>query len=132
MVHKRRKKQHFLCPKCDVQLLRTGSKKYPLFHEDPEEIACRANLTRKKATILLAMQGAFIHQSTWLEEFFCQSHGCLWLLVHSSNAGSLRITLPSAHDWKRTTGTVHPDLPNPSVSEFTHRMSRRATIRNHN
>jgi hypothetical protein len=132
MVHKRRKKQHFPCPKCDLQLLRTGSKKYPLFSENPEEIACKADINRKKAPMLLAMNGAFIHQSTWLEEFLCESHGCLWLVVHRNNAGRLRIALPNANDWKRTTGTLHPDLPNPSVSEFTHRMSRRATVLTHN
>jgi hypothetical protein len=32
--------------------------------------------------------------------------------------------LPRDQDWQRTNNTLDPNRPNPSVSEFTYRMSR--------
>jgi len=113
---------------CALPLWRLGSRKYHLYYHGVGEIVAHTHLTRKKAA-LLATDGNFIDRNAWLEEFFCWEHGKLWLALRRDADGELRATLPTSEDWQRTTGTVHPTCPNPSVSEFTFRMSRRTTGR---
>jgi hypothetical protein len=49
----------------------------------------------------------------------------MWMKLKKAENEVLEAKLASQHDWKRSTKTPNPDQPNPSVSEFTLRMSRR-------
>lgn len=46
--------------------------------------------------------------------------------VTRKSGGKLVTALATSKDWQQTTRTIQPDIPNPSVSEFTYRMSRQA------
>jgi hypothetical protein len=104
-------------------LFRLGSTKHFLFYKNAEEISNNIGLHIKKAK-LLASQGLFTDRSSWLEEFFCSQHGNLWLVIQTNAKGYLTTRFAEANDWKKTTGTIDPTIANPSVSEFTYRMSR--------
>jgi hypothetical protein len=83
----------------------------------------------RKSAEFLATKGAYIDNSSWIEEFFCGEHGKLWMKV-TKKAGSIIVaTLATSKDWPQTTRTILPDTPNPSVSEFTYRMSRQTGIK---
>ncbi len=121
---RRKKVQNFCCTYCERRLWRLGSSKHHLFYREASEIKQHLNIPRKNA-IFLAAKGVYIDHNSWIEEFFCGDHGKMWLLVSKQADGSLAAVLPSHKDWSRTTGTLNPDTPNPSVSEFSYRMSRR-------
>lgn len=129
MPNKRRSRKQihkFYCPHCGARLWRMGHEKYHLFCQGISEIQEEFNLTRKKASFLSAQELTPVNPNCWLEEFFCQDHGKFWLRVSKLADGSLTTCQVSVKDWKRTTRTIDPNLPNPSVGEYTYRHSRRA------
>jgi hypothetical protein len=95
-----------------------------LFYREVSEIKQNLNISSKNAGFLAA-KGAYIDTNCWIEEFFCGEHGKMWMLVSKQADGTLVAVPPRSNDWNRTTGTINPDNPNPSVSEFSYRMSRR-------
>jgi hypothetical protein len=121
----RKRNQKFYCPKCEARLWRIGNPKYSLFCQGITEIQQGFNLSRKKASFLAAQEFAPVNRNTWLEEFLCSEHGKIWMRVTKSPDGLLTACQATDRDWKRTTRTIHPNLPNPSVSEYTYRHSRR-------
>jgi hypothetical protein len=82
-----------------------------------------ANISRKSA-LFLANKGVYVDNNSWLEEFFCEEHGKSWMKVNRKTDGALVARLAKREDWQNTTRTIRPDTPNPSVGEFTYRMSR--------
>jgi len=125
---KRNKVQHFYCPYCERRLWRTGSPKHFLFYLGASEIQQNVDVSRQSA-ILLATKGDYVDSNSWIEDFCCGEHGKLWMKVTRKNDGSLVTALATSKDWQQTTRTIRPDMPNPSVSEFTYRMSRQAGTR---
>lgn len=123
---KRKKTHHFCCIIFGRRLWRQGSSKHFLYYKEASEI--RRNLgTSRKNSMFLAAQGVYVDHSSWLEEFVCGEHGSVWLLVRKQPDKTLIAVPATRHHWERTTGTIDPDNPNPSVSEFSYRMSRRAS-----
>jgi len=120
---KRKKVQHFCCPYCDRRLWRLGSPKHFLYYTEASEIQQNVNVSHKNA-MFLANRGTYVDTNSWIEEFFCGEHGKLWLKLTRNNDGKLTATLATSKNWQQTTHTIDPDNPNPSVSEFTYRMSR--------
>lgn len=119
---KRKNVQRFYCPFCEHRLWRLGSPKHFLFYLGASEIQQNVDVSRKNAA-LLASQGVYTDRNSWLEEFFCGEHGKLWMKVTRKPEGLLVGILATSKDWQQSTGTIRPDAPNPSVSEFTYRMS---------
>lgn len=117
--------QRFYCPHCDRRLWRQGSPKHFLFYLEASEIHQNVDVSRKNA-VFLAAKGAYVDNNSWIEEFFCAEHGRLWMKVTKKNGSKLIATLASSNDWKQTTRTIQPDTPNPSVGEFSYRMSRQS------
>jgi hypothetical protein len=124
----RNKIHNFLCPSCQCRLWRLGNTKHHLFYTGANEIKQNLQISSKKAG-MLSVQGDYVDPSKWIEEFFCQSHGKMWLLVSKNTNDCLVSRLATPADWQRSTGTRQPELSNPTVSEYTQRMSRRADIR---
>jgi hypothetical protein len=114
----------FYCPHCEERLWRLGSPKYHLFYQDVSEIKERLGVTRTKASFLATNHSPYVDSNTWLEEFFCEEHGTIWMRVSKQSDGVIVATPAKSSDWKCTTHTINPDVPNPSVSEFSYRMSR--------
>jgi hypothetical protein len=129
---KGRNTHKFYCPYCDKQLWRLGSPKHYLFFIGAEEVKQQFNLSRKVSALLTAQEPVQVDQNTWLEEFFCESHGRMWLVVKKSEDGTLQsLRVANKGDWQRSVTTYDPDLPNASVGEFSYRMSRGKKLRKH-
>lgn len=126
MANKRKGRQtpKFSCPHCQKRLWRLGSLKYHLFYQDITEIRKHLGLTRKNASFWIAQHSAYIDKNCWLEEFFCEEDGSMWLRVSQKADGTLVTSNATRNDWNQTFRTIDPDRPNPSVSEFTYRTSR--------
>lgn len=124
---KRKNVRLFYCPYCERRLWRLGSPKHFLFYLEAAEIRQNVSISRKNA-VFLANKGAYVDGNSWIEEFFCGEDGKLWMKVTRKTDGTLVTTLATSKDWQQTTGTIIPDTPNPSVGEFTYRMSRRSGI----
>jgi len=122
---KRKRSPNFYCARCQQRLWRLGSPKHFLFYQEASDIRVNLKVPRKNA-LLLAAKGICVDQKAWIEELFCSEHGKVWMLVRKQDDGTFTTIPAKSQDWERTTKTLDPDLPNPSVSEFTYRMSRRA------
>ncbi len=114
-------------PNCPHPLRRLNSQRHYVFAEGIEDLMAVYGHSRKKAA-LLAQAGQVVSRRLWLEEFFCYQHGRMWLAVHCSEEGKHTVSLPATRLWQRTTGTLDPEHPNPSVGEYTRRMSRCASL----
>jgi len=76
----------------------------------------------RQSAELLASKGAYVDSGSWIEEFFCGDHGKLWMKVRKT--GSIIVaTLATSEDCHKQPAQFY-QTPNPSVSEFTYRMSR--------
>ncbi|MBE9166075.1 hypothetical protein IQ238_00520 [Pleurocapsales cyanobacterium LEGE 06147] len=122
---KRKRVQHFFCPLCGMRLWRLGSTKYYLFYQNAAEIRQNLKISAKKASFLATQNSAYIDRNSWIEEFFCTEHGRIWLLLSRQSDGNIVYRPAKKEDWKQTNKTINPTKPNPSVSEFTYRMSRK-------
>jgi hypothetical protein len=124
----RKKVEQFFCPYCERRLWRLGGSKHHLFlgsiSKTQQDLQTPSNLPRKRSE-----KNADIDPNQWIEEFFCGEHGRLWMLVCRTTHDRLTAVPASKTDWQRSTGTPSMDFTNPSVSEFSIRMSRRADIR---
>ncbi len=127
MPGKRSKRNNFQfhCPSCNSKMWRLGSPKHFLFYQGATEIQRNVDMPRKSA-LFLANKGVYIDNRSWIEEFFCRKHGKLWIKVTNKTNSKLVTTLATGNDWQQSTRTIDPDTPNPSVGEFTYRMSRQA------
>lgn len=109
-----------------MRLWRLGSPKYHLFYQNAAEIRKNLKISAKKASFLAAQNSAYIDRSSWIEEFFCTEHGRMWLLLSRQSDENILYRPAKREDWEQSNKTVDPTKPNPSVSEFTYRMSRKA------
>lgn len=122
----RKNVQRFYCPYCDRRLWRLGSPKHFLFYLEAIEIQKNRNMPRKSAEIL-ASKGTYVDNNVWIEEFFCGEHGKFWMKVTKKDGNILCAKVATSEDWQQTTRTILPEARNPSVSEFTQRMSRQTS-----
>jgi hypothetical protein len=126
MPNKRSKRgitQIYCCPFCDQRLWRLGTSKYYLFYKDATEIRKNIGVSSKKAKLLAAQNSTYLDRKKWIEAFCCQKHGRMWLLI-SLQAQGCDYRLAKEKDWLQTNKTSDPRVSNPSVGEFTLRMSR--------
>lgn len=121
---KRNKTRKYYCPYCDQRLWRLGQSKHNLFYKNAAEIQANTNLTPKKAKLLSLQSGTYLDTQKWIESFCCPNHGMMWLLISIKEDG-YDYRLAQEKDWLQTDKTIDPRVSNPSVSEFTLRMSRK-------
>ena len=126
MPNKRSRRQvhHFHCPYCHNRLWRLGSPKHHLFYRNKAELQQYLGMTHKKAALLNNQKSTHVDDNRWIEEFFCPQHSKIWLLVTRHQDGSLTEKIACERDWQKTVHTIDPNFSNPSVSEFSYRMSR--------
>ncbi len=53
----------------------------------------------------------------------------MWLKISRKADHKMEVSLASEDDWKNSTGTINPNFPNPSVSEFSYSMSRKPRLK---
>lgn len=116
----------FYCPQCSRRLWRVGGRKYYLFYHGASEIQSAFKLTHKKAKFLAQQNPVCVNQNLWLEEFFCEKDGKIWMHISRLDHGEIISRPAKREDWKRTSHTPNPDRPTCSVSEFSYKMSRRS------
>lgn len=126
---RKRAKQKFSCPYCQDKLWRMGSPKHYLYYREVSEVQKQLNIPRKKASLLIAQNQTVLDRSIWIEDFVCERHGKMWLKISNNGNEPMKVSLASEQDWEKATGTIDPNRPNPSVSEFSCSMSRRPRIR---
>ena len=122
---RRKKTVHFHCPSCQQRLWRSGSIKHYIYYKDANQIKANTGITQKKAKFLINKNSTYLDNKKWIESFFCPEHGVFWLLVKKTENG-YDYRLAEEKDWLQTNKTLDPRLSNPSVSEFTLRMSRKS------
>lgn len=120
----RKKTQHFCCPYCPKRLWRQGSQKYHLIYSEASEIKHHLNISLKNASFLASSGKGYLDSNAWIEEFFCERHGKIWMLINKETNGTLAAVQAKDSDWRRTARTINPNIPNPSISEYSYRMSR--------
>ena len=121
---KRKKTRKYFCPFCEQRLWRLGGSKHNLFYKDAAEIRKNTKLSSKKAKLLSLQSSTYLDTNKWIEAFCCPSHGMMWLLI-SIEGDSYKYRLVKERDWLQTDRTIDPRVSNPSVGEFTLRMSRK-------
>ncbi len=122
-------KQKFDCPYCQTKLWRMGSPKHYIYYQEISEVQKNLNISRKKASLLIAQNNTYLDQNSWIEDFYCQQHGKMWLKISRKVGLPMEVSLATDNDWKNSTGTINPNFPNPSVSEFSYSMSRKPRIK---
>ena len=121
---KRKKVQKYACPFCMQRLWRLGTPRYYLFYKNAREISKNTGITPKKSKFLATQKTTYSDNKKWIEGFCCSKDGSLWLLISTHNSKQ-EYTLAKERDWLRTSKTLDPRISNPSVSEYTLRMSRK-------
>ncbi|VEP12673.1 conserved hypothetical protein [Hyella patelloides LEGE 07179] len=122
---KRKKVKSFSCPFCETRLWRLGSPKYHLFYKNAGEMRRNLQISAKKASFLANQSSTCLDNKTWIEEFFCRTHGRMWLYLSHRNQEELSYRLAKREDWQQTDKTFDPSNRNPSISEFSYRVSRK-------
>ncbi len=124
----KRSKRHgtkkFYCPICEGRLWRLGGAKYHLFYQNFEEIKENTDISIQRAKLIINQNKTYLDTNRWIEEFHCPKDGNFWLTV-SVNQGDYDYRPSKETDWLQTNKTLDPRSSNPSVSEFTRRMSRK-------
>lgn len=122
----RSKTKKFFCPFCESRLWRSGSPKYHFFYQDASQIRRNTGISRKKAALIASKNSTYLDMKRWIESFFCTEHGAMWLAIDTRNKDlGYDYRLAKGEDWLQTNKTIDPRTSNPSVSEFTLRMSRK-------
>lgn len=119
-----RKVKKFLCPFCQSRLWRNGSSKHYIFYDNAADIQKNTGISAKKAKLLHKQNTTYLDTHKWIESFYCSEHGQLWLLI-SLESQDYQYGLAQPNDWLHTNKTIDPTNPNPSVSEFSLKMSRK-------
>ena len=121
---KRKKIRKYFCPYCEQRLWRLGNTKHYLYYKNANEIKHNTGMTLKKAKLLSLQNSTYLDDNKWIEAFCCSDHGMMWILI-SVQSDDYNYQLATRKDWSQTNKTIDPSLSNPSVSEFTLRMSRK-------
>ena len=123
--HRRPKSRQLFCPAHPGEPISGNGRKYFLHLLRPEELRARG-MSDKKAKLVIQAYPVLVLSNEWLEELFCAQCGTThWCHVvrhdrveHSVRWAPRELWLQVAH--------VDPLVPNPSVSQYTRRASRRA------
>jgi hypothetical protein len=116
------------CPNCGVRLWRGCGQKHYIFASNIEQTRELTGATRKKAVLLHTATPTWVDRNRWIEPFFCPDDGQVWIACTRGPDGQISGEVAPPKLWQQTTGTLDPSKPNPSVSEFTYRHSRRAVV----
>jgi hypothetical protein len=102
-------------------------KKYFLHLLSPEELKARG-MSHRKAQLVIEAYRVLVLSNEWLEELFCpecgSSHWC-HITQHDKHGHTVRWAPREL--WEQV-AHVDPLVPNPSVSQFTRRSARRASV----
>ncbi len=111
---------------------RIGNSKYHVFYKNAAQIKKNTGLSARKSAFLAAQYNTYVDRNRWIEAFCCEEHGMMWFLISALEGGNYEYRIAREKDWLQTNKTLDPNNTNPSVSEFTQRMSRKPKERQRN
>lgn len=122
--NRRVKRRQLFCPKHPEKRIEGNGKKYFLHLLTSEELRTRG-FSDKMAKLVINAYPVFVLSNEWLEELFCPECGTnSWCHVIRHDPIQHSVTFAPKELWMQV-AHVDPIVPNPSVSEFTRRSSRR-------
>ena len=122
-----RTRRQLFCPEHPEQLIYGNGRKYFLHLLTPEELRVRG-MSHKRAQLVINAYPVLVLSNEWLEELFCPTCGnTRWCHItqQERHVHSVRWAPPEL--WQQV-AHVDPLVPNPSVSQFTRRSARRASL----
>jgi hypothetical protein len=123
--HGRSKSRQLFCPAHTEQRISGNGRKYFLHLLQPEELKLRG-MSDKKAKLVIQAHPVLVLSNEWLEELFCPQCGTThWCHVVRHDRITHCVRWAPRDLWQQV-AHVDPLVPNPSVSQFTRRASRRA------
>jgi hypothetical protein len=134
--NRRPKRRQLFCPAHPEQRIEGNGRKYFLHLLTPEELRARG-MSEKRARLVIDAYPVLVLSNEWLEELFCPQCGTSrWCHVtrHGGQEHGLEHGLEHTVRWAprelwQQVAHVDPLVPNPSVSQFTRRAARRASLR---
>ena len=122
--NRRVKRRQLFCHKHPEKRIEGNGKKYFLHLLTSEELRTRG-FSDKTAKLVINAYPVFVLSNEWLEELFCPECGTnSWCHVIRHDPIQHSVTFAPKELWMQV-AHVDPIVPNPSVSEFTRRSSRR-------
>ena len=123
----RSRKRELFCPAHPEQRIEGNGQKYFLHLLSPEELKARG-MPHKKAQLVIEAYPVLVLSNEWLEELFCPQCGSSrWCHVIKHDRVLHSVSWAPRELWQQV-AHVDPLVPNPSVSQFTRRSARRATM----
>ncbi len=122
--NRRVKSRQLFCPKHPEVRIEGNGQKYFLHLLTPEQLRERG-LSYKKSQLVIKAYPVFVLSNEWLEELFCPKCGTSsWFHIIRHDRVKHSVTFAPKELWMQV-AHVDPVVPNPSVSEFTRKSSRR-------
>jgi hypothetical protein len=89
MPNQRHQTHKYYCPHCQRRLWRVGSPKYFLGNDRESKLQADLNLSDTILGFLSSQPSSLRDRSAWLEEFFCEKDGKIWMHVARTGCGTL-------------------------------------------
>ncbi|WP_255117982.1 MULTISPECIES: hypothetical protein [unclassified Synechococcus] len=125
--NRRPRGRELLCPAHPEQRIMGCGKKYFLHLLSPEELKARG-MSHRKAQLVIEAYPVLVLSNEWLEELFCPECGSShWCHITQNDKHSHTVRWAPRELWEQV-AHVDPLVPNPSVSQFTRRSARRASV----
>ncbi len=125
---RRAKKRELFCPAHPQQRIQGNGKKYFLHLLSPQELQQRG-MPAKTAQLVINAYPVMVMSNEWLEELFCpKCGGSRWCQVTKHDRIDHSVRWAPRELWEQV-AHVDPVVANPTVSEFTRRSARRASIK---
>ncbi|MEB3307536.1 MAG: hypothetical protein VKK98_05220 [Cyanobacteriota bacterium] len=125
--NRRPRRRELFCPAHPEQRLDGNGRKYFLHLLQPEELRARG-MSDKKARLVIEAYPVLVLSNEWLEDLFCpKCGGTRWCHVVRHDRVQHTVRWAPRELWQQV-AHVDPLVPNPTVSQFTRRSARRASI----
>lgn len=126
--NRRPKRRQLFCPAHPEQRIKGNGRKYFLHLVSPEDLKARG-MTERKAKLVIQAYPVLVLSNEWLEELFCPQCGSSrWCHISQEGPKEHKVRWAPRDLWEQV-AHVDPLVPNPSVSQFTRRSARRATVK---
>jgi hypothetical protein len=124
---RRPRRRELFCPAHPEQRLDGNGRKYFLHLLQPEELRARG-MSDKKARLVIEAYPVLVLSNEWLEDLFCpKCGGSRWCHVIRHDRVEHTVRWAPRELWQQV-AHVDPLVPNPTVSQFTRRSARRASL----
>ncbi len=126
--NRRPKRRMLFCPAHSEQRIEGNGKKYFLHLLTPEALKARG-MSDKCARLVIVAYPVLVLSNEWLEELFCSKCGCnRWCHVTKHDRIDHSVRWAPRELWEQV-AHVDPVVANPTVSEFTRRSAKRASVK---